>query len=56
MTAAGSRHLQGEDAEGLREHDGFSAEPDAYLAVCGGDVAEGQAADSRRPVGVEEGR
>ena len=54
VAAAGCRQPQGECVEGPGEHDGLAAEPDEHLPVRGLDVAEGQAADHGRPLGVEE--
>ncbi|HXN60996.1 MAG TPA: hypothetical protein VN886_11150 [Acidimicrobiales bacterium] len=44
VTAAGCGQLQCQGAEGLGEDDGFTAEPDADLAVGGLDVPEGEPA------------
>jgi hypothetical protein len=54
VTAAGCGQLHGQGAEGLREDDRLAAQPDAHLAVCGLDMAEGEAADRRRSLSVEE--
>jgi hypothetical protein len=38
----------------LGQDDGLAAEPDAHLGVCGLDVAEGEAADCRGSLSIEE--
>jgi hypothetical protein len=52
MTAAGCGQVQ--DVEGLGEDDGLTAEPDTDLASGVLDVAEGEPADRRGLLGVEE--
>ena len=54
MTAAGSDELQGESGEGFGQHDGFTAEPQPYFVVVVLDVFQGEAADGRWPLGVEQ--
>ena len=54
VAAAGGEKLPDEAGEGLGQDDGLAAEAQPYLPVIGVDVAQGEAADGRRPLGVEE--
>lgn len=50
----GRDDLPGQGIEGFGEHDGLVAETQAFFVVAGVDVMEGEAADRRRCLGVEE--
>ncbi len=54
VAPAGGGQREDQSAGRLGQHDGLAAEPDAHLAVCGLDVAEGEAADRRGSLGVEQ--
>src|SRR5260370_415460 len=54
VSAAGGDELEEECAEWLGQHDGLAAEPEPPVLLAGVDMIEGQAADRRGPVGVEE--
>ena len=54
VAAAGGDELPDQAGEGLGKHDGLAAEAQPHLAVAGVDVAEGEAADGRGPLGVEQ--
>ena len=54
VAAAGGEELADEAGEGLGQGDGLASQAQLYLLVIRVDVAEGEAADDRRPLGVEE--
>ena len=54
MAAAGGEQLPDEAGEGLGQDDRLASEAQPHSLVVGVDVAEGEAADDRGPLGVEE--
>jgi hypothetical protein len=54
VALAGLVELAGEGGNRLREHEGFTAQLDAYLIASGVHVVEGELADRRWPLGVEQ--
>jgi hypothetical protein len=54
VAPAGGGELADEAGKRLGEDDGFAAEVQLYCAAAGLDVVEGEAADHRWPLGVEE--
>lgn len=54
VTMADGEDLPGQGVEGVGEYDGLVAEAQSYLVADGLDVIEGEAADRRRCLGVEE--
>jgi len=54
VAAAGGEQLPDEAGEGLWQDDRLAAEAQTYLLVICVDVAQGEAADDRGPLGVEK--